>query len=96
MKKILIASITLAMVFSFGVMVLEVDAANETGFENSPAFEQHENYDQVWENQKNYAVSFNTDNHNRTVPGKGGENADEDSVVEEWREERPTMVKPRK
>jgi len=77
MKKILIASITLAMVFSFGVAMTEVDAASNEGLEESPAFEGDSGH---W-THKNGAPRFDTDTHRRAVPGEGAENANLEKSV---------------
>ena len=77
MKKLL--TVTLAILFIFGLMGGVAGAASEIGMENSPNFEEGEWGSYV--NQNNEDVRFDTDTHRRAVPGEGGENADEDSVV---------------
>jgi len=79
MKKLLVVTLTLLVVL--GAMGGVVGAASETGMENSPNFKEGE-----WgsyENQNNDDVRFDTETHRRAIPGNGGENADEDSVVHE-------------
>jgi len=79
MKKLL--TVTLVMVFVLGLMSGVAMAASETGMEKSPNFEKGE-----WDsyvNQNNEDVRFDTETHRRAVPGNGGENADENSVVHE-------------
>ena len=89
MKKLLIASIALAMVFSFGVMAIEVDAANDTGLENSPAFNGNSGH---WTHVSG-APRFDTNNHRIAVPGEGAANANlEKSVLSRSGN---TLVSPR-
>jgi len=78
MKKLL--TVTLAILFIFGLMGGVAGAASDTGLDSSPVFEGSPGH---WTNENNEDVRFDTDTHRRAVPGEGGENADEDSVVHE-------------
>ena len=60
-----------------------VNAASNTGLENSPVFEGSPGH---WTNENNDDVRFDTDTHRRAVPGEGGPNADEESVVHDHRD----------
>jgi hypothetical protein len=72
---------TLAFCFVIGTVFAfsgTVSAANDTGLDKSPVFEGDTGH---WTNTNNEDVRFDTETHRRAVPGKGGVNSNENSVV---------------
>ena len=76
MKKVVSLLLVVVFVLAFSSVAL---GASEIGMENSPNFEKGEWGS--WVNQNNPDVRFDTDTHRRAVPGNGGANSNENSVV---------------
>lgn len=88
LKKV--ATLLLAVVLLLAVHST-VFALSETGFENSPVYEEGP-YSYI--NQNNPDVRFDVENHRMAVPGQGGSNAAEGSAIIEWGE--GSLVSPHK
>jgi hypothetical protein len=82
MKKLLVALTVFMLAIAFTLPLYAASAESEVGFEASPIFE--DSGWGSWENQNNTDVRFDTDTGRMAVPGSGGENSDDNSVIIEW------------